>query len=44
MPLLFPLAEMTGAAVEKPNVWLLSDVGEVESRPLLLALNENALT
>ena len=44
MPFVFPLAEMTGAAVENSKSWSLSDVGEVDIRPLLSALKEKAFT
>jgi len=42
IPLAVPLAEMDGEGVEKLNALALSDVGEVEISPLLLALNEKA--
>ena len=43
MPLEIPFAEMTGAAAENENICEVCETGEVESKPLLLALNDQAL-
>src|SRR5450755_3307626 len=42
MPLLLPLAETVGEGAEKLKALEVTEVGEVEISPLLLALNENA--
>ena len=43
MPAVLPLAETEGTGPEKLNACVLTEVGVVETRPLLPALNENAL-
>ena len=43
MPFVLTLAEMAGVGAEKANICALFEVGVVEIKPLLLALNEYAL-